>query len=405
MKFNWIQIPVFFLFSGTLVTIFLLFNDSSSAHYEETARLISSISKKSNNGQLTIDFYPNISSDKEDLSYLSKTITETKTFNRQHYIDERTNGHRIRVIANGEGRRDYWFPELPTNPTFIVENTFSMAWGEEHLYENYDLNLMNSTNVYGNPKIKHFFINETDALYLIENNSRFKGMGLADIPGQTMSLHYYDEKNVERTEEWIIGNVILANQLDDALYKSLYTSYIISDYHLPNIHGKISIAFDFSSSETNNANCLNHISVKYSNHSMRFDTRNFDSVDTNSLNNIRDSFYKLSSYNNSNNNKLIIVSFVLGIAVSIFIFIVGYINQRLQISTSIILVSTAFVVYLVFLVLSSIFPYGLISRSFNTISILINVCFALLAVVCNIFSSSINTRKQTNNTKEKDKTV
>ena len=124
MKFSWKQIPLLFLFSATCISTFFIFQDTKTAKYETAARRISAVAKTSNNGQLTANFYPKLSKEDETPEYLSRVINDTKAFNKTNYIiyDYGKNGHKIRVIVNGEGRRDYVLPDLPTNPTFIVSN-------------------------------------------------------------------------------------------------------------------------------------------------------------------------------------------------------------------------------------------------------------------------------------------
>ena len=386
-KFKLLQIPVFLVFTQASVACLLCYSKTSSAHYDMVADEISRLAKNTTNKQLTADFYPKLSTSSQTTSNLKTLINDITAFNRSNYSYYRGNGHKIRVIANGEGRKDYVFPDLPVNPTFILQTSFSTAWGEEHLYENCDLNLLNTKNNYGENKNrnKFFFINETDALYLIEHNERFYGKTLQEVVGQTLPLHY-KEHGVKKTENWTIANVIMADQLDDKLYKSLYTSYIISDYALPVIDNSYCVAFDFSSNIIDNSQFLMDLTSKFSDYDMKFDTRNMKRVDNDVLKAIRAEFYGLSNYES---NELMIFGIVCGV---ILVLCVGLYFWCLKakipsLTTSFGLVVLALIVYYVFFIGSKIFPVSIIALAFNSFSIMSLIFLTKSFIISILFSS------------------
>lgn len=387
--FNKTQIPLFVLFAIVATSSMFLFSNSKTSHYEAVANEISIVAKKSNNNQLTGDFYPVLTKEEKSYSQLSKIINDTKKFNRANYLYYRDNGHKVRVIANGEGRKDYCFKDLPNNPTFILETTFSTAWNQEHLYENYDINLLNKKSNTGTDGRKFFFINETDALYLIEHHEDFKGLTLKDIPGKKLPLTY-NENGVEKSEDWTIGNVVLANQLDDWRYKALYGSYIIAEYHLPlvdnqQINDRYCVAFDFSTSLTDNTKFLNHIVPRYSGYTFTIDSRNLINVNQRSLESIVSNYSRLKTFQGVDYKLFIIAAVViLFYAVAVYFW-----NSKMQmpvLSTCIMIVLLSFVIYSFFFACSYLMSSNIITRAFNSYSIVLFVLLTLYTIFAVLLS-------------------
>ena len=401
--FKLAQIPLIAFFLIVAASELFLFSNSKTAHYEATASEISKVAKVSTNNQLTADFYPNLTLDQKTYDYLGKLIGDTNSFNRKNYIYYRGNGHKVRVVANGEGRADYRFPELPTNPTMILENTFSVEWGKEHLYENLSINLMNKTNVYNATRTKHLFLNETDALYLIENNSRFAGKTLEEIPGETLTMKYKKNNGIEFEEEWTIANIVMANQLDDKLYKKLYTSYVVADFHIPitDMDNCYCVAFDFATSDVDNAKFLTQIVPRYADHKLRFDTRNLTKDKSVSLEKIKNEFFKLANYKTSTDNRLLIVSLAIIIVFTVLVYFWCSTENVPVFSTCVLIGGLSALLYIAFHLISLFMTISIVTRAFNTYSIISFLLLTLYAMIVVAITSHPSKKKATNNNKKK----
>lgn len=399
VKFSWVQIPMILTFLVSSILIYFNFSNSKSSLYETTARQITRIAKTSNNGQLTCDFYNPEKNFTADSTNLYKLVGEVRNLNRSVFGNYGTKGYKLRVVANGEGRNDYWFPSLNCTPTFIIQNTFSKAWNEKHLYENLNINLMNEKNNYGNNSDKHFFINESEAKYLIENNPKFQGLTISEVAGKSIEMHYRDESGVEKSEEWVISNIIVANELDDKLYKSLYGTYMIVSHHLPSYKGKICIALDFSFGEIDNIKCVQDICTEYYYYKIIFDTRNFNSINEKELSNIADA---INGFGDVKDND--VRNTILGFAiVLVSSFILLFIDSKYQpslVTTLICLVLIFFIVYLVFMIGTYAFPFSFLDKSFNTYGIMANVFLIIFASMFVVLAD--NPRKRSINKVDKD---
>lgn len=402
--FRLAQIPLVVFFLIVASSEFFLFSNSKTAHYEATASEISKVARVANNKQLTADFYPNLTLDQKTYDYLGKLIGDTNSFNRKNYIYYRGNGHKVRVVANGDTIVNYRFPDLPTNPTMILENTFSVEWGKEHLYENLNLNLMNKTNVYNATRTKHLFLNESDAMYLIENEiGVFAGKTLEEVPGLTLTMKYRKTSGVEYEEEWTIANIIMANQLDDKLYKKLYTSYVVADFHIPitDMDNCYCVAFDFATSDVDNAKFLTQIVPRYADHKMRFDTRNLTKDKTKSLDKIRTEFFKLANYKTSTENRLLVVSLIIIIVFTILVYFWCSTENIPVFSTCVLIGGLAGLLYIALHLISVFMTISLVTRAFNTYSIISFLLLTLYAMIVVAITSHPNKKKKVSKKKQK----
>lgn len=396
------QIPLLCLIFGAAFSTMFIFSNSKTSHFEELANEIAKVAQNSKNNQMTMNFYPQLGYDENYYENLQKIIIETNKFNFDKYSYYRGNGHKVRVVANSEQKTNYWFPELEIqNPAMILENTFSTAWGEEHLYENLDLNLLNKKSKLSPDGKKHFFINESDAEYLIQTNERFSGCTLDDIPGKTLSL-YYVENGITKHEDWTISNVILKDQEDDKLYKSLYSSYIVADFHIPLIKNSFCIAFDFSTSKIDNTNYLNQIYTRYVNHKNEIETNNLIKYEKQVLDDIKANYLKLPTFETKENKNIIIAASIIAV-VEILVFLWCYLNSLPSLSTSLMAVLAICLVYIFFHICSLSMNFNVFTRSFNFYSLFSLYVFLSLTLFTIIFASLFYVEKEANKVAERKK--
>lgn len=401
IKFSWMQIPMVLVFLISSILLYFIFSDSKSSLYETTARQITRIAKTSNNGQLTCNFYDPDKDFTADSAYLYKLVNDVRSLNRAEFGNYGTKGYKLRVVANGEGKNDYWFPVLNCTPAFIIQSTFSKAWNEKYLYENLNLNLMNETNNYGGSSDKHFFINESEAEYLVNNVPEFQGLTVSEVAGKSIDMHYRDENGVEQSEKWVISNIIIANELDDELYKSLYGSYAIVSHHLPAYKGKISITLDFSSGEIDNIHCVQDICKDYYFYKIIFETRNFNSPNTEELSNIAKI---INSFGNTKDNdtRNVILGFVIVFVSSLVLFLIDLKYQVSLLTTLAIIILVFFAVYLVFMIGTYVCPFSFLDKSFNTFGIMSNVFLVIFANMIVILADDPHKSLKNQEEKKKD---
>ena len=388
--FKYTLIPFFVAMLIVFSSSVFLFKDSRTARKEKLAYDIALVAKKSNNKQLTADFYPRENTD--EIGELLQLIIDTNSYNRQNYYDYWGNSHKMRVVANGEGNFIYRFPDLENNPTMILENTFSFDYDDKQKYENCSLYLMNTSNVFSSTRTKHLFLNESDANYLVNNCPKYSGLSLSDMPGKTITMEY-TEKGTVKEEEWTIANIVLANKLDDQLYKSLYTSYVIADYHVPLLPNCYSVAFDYSIGIVDNSKFIDHTLEKFINYEMRIDKRNLDEANNVFLKGIVNDFYKISQYKQFTTLSIVLYC-LFSVTVCAGTCLFCYFLKTPTTSTMLVLSIVFFLVYLVFFTLSSVSSALKVLLCFNTLSILSIILLYLNSITGLLIAAILNDSKK-----------